>query len=73
MHTFSVKRDKVISIHNCMNQSIENNCEVHITIIANIQIQPIKLFLNKRHIITIKKEVYYNKMNKFYTKKILVW
>jgi hypothetical protein len=40
---FGVHRDKVIGIHNGVDEAIENNGEVHITIISYIDIEPIEL------------------------------
>lgn len=37
-----MQRDKVIGVHNSVNQSVQNYSEIHITIVANIQVQPIE-------------------------------
>ena len=39
---FHMQRDKVIGVHNSVNQSVQNYSEIHITIVANIQVQPIE-------------------------------
>lgn len=34
---------EVVSVHHCVNQSIKNDCEVHITVVAHVNIEPVKL------------------------------
>lgn len=38
-----MKRNKVVGVHDGVDETVEYYCEVHISIIADIDIKPIKL------------------------------
>lgn len=47
-HILGVKSDEVVSVHNGVNEAIQDNGQIHITVITNIGVKPVELFTKKK-------------------------
>lgn len=47
-HILGVESNEVVSVHNCVNESIEHDGQIYITVISNIRVQPVKLKIYRR-------------------------
>lgn len=44
-----MERDKVVGVHDRVDEAVENYGQVHIAVVSNVEIQPVELQHKQRH------------------------